>query len=82
MIIAVLIRHVSFDGITLDSSSQVLRYWRDDACDRTVFAEGSVGCDCRRESFPYGKLPSRTVIAVATVARQLLLKPVTWRTPV
>ena len=52
MIIAVLICHVSFNGITLDSSGQVLRYWRDDACDRTVIAEGSVGCHCRREIFP------------------------------
>ncbi len=33
--------------------------------------------------FPNVSLPSRTVIAVATVARQAgLLKPVNWRTPV
>ena len=84
MIIAVLICPVSFDSITLDFSGQVLRYRREDACDRTVFAERAVGRYGRREySFPNVSLPSWTVIAVATVARQAgLLKPVNWRTPV
>ena len=84
MIIAVLICHVSFDGITSDSSGQVLRYWRDDACDGTsphggqvpFFNVGSVGIENNDTALGrHGTLKVHQRVSTSVMGRTFLQTP-------